>query len=158
MKPEHWIAIVGILLTTLVTAIGLYLGPKRAVKQAIEQFRSQKWWEKQEQTYSSLLDALAVILSHLSAEWEREIGTNHLNASDEEMVRYRKAELEVDTRFGQGAYLVSDTTIEALGKLIATRDADHYSSVAHELDNYIGEMKACIQVVRREARNALSSR
>ncbi len=158
MKPENWISLGVGLLTAILTGVGLYLGPKLAVRRALEQFRSQKWWEKQEQTYSTLLDALAVILSHLSAEWEREIGTNLLKASDEELIRYRRAELEIDTRFAQGAYLVSDTTIEALGKLIATRDADQYSSLAHELNDDIGEMKVCIQVVRKEARNALSSR
>ena len=46
MKPEAWITLGNLLLTAVGLGFGLYFGPKIAVRRAVEQFRSQKWWEK----------------------------------------------------------------------------------------------------------------
>jgi hypothetical protein len=54
MKPEHWITLANLLLT----AIGLYVGPKLAVKRSLEQFQAQKVWERKDQAYTQVLSAL----------------------------------------------------------------------------------------------------
>lgn len=64
LKPENWIAIGSAFLTALITGVGLYVGPKIAVKRSIEQFRSQKWWENQASAYAALLSRLAILKHH----------------------------------------------------------------------------------------------
>src|ERR1035438_843494 len=55
MKPENWITLGNLFLTVIGLAIGLSIGPKRAVRLALEQFRSQRWWERQATVYDDII-------------------------------------------------------------------------------------------------------
>ena len=155
MKPENWIAIGSVVLTALVTAIGLYFGPKLTVKRAIEQFRSQKWWEKQCDTYSTLLESLSIVQcilqNHLGA-----IETDSRYEPSEFMVeKLRLANHEIEKHTAQGAYLLSDAATEALR--LYRRDSDYHYDV-DPYDNYKAHYeaaKACIVTVSTEAKQVL---
>ena len=56
--PENWVALLGVIIGAIVTSIGLYLGPKFTIRRALEQFRSQKLWEKKVETYTMALEVL----------------------------------------------------------------------------------------------------
>src|ERR1039458_7187057 len=55
MKAEHLISLAGVILTALLTGVGLYFGPKRAVRLALEQFRAEKWWERRATAYDDIV-------------------------------------------------------------------------------------------------------
>ncbi|HUE01693.1 MAG TPA: hypothetical protein VMR62_19130 [Bryobacteraceae bacterium] len=63
MKPENWITLGGGLLTAFCTVIGLYFGPKRAVRLALEQFREEKWWERKATAYDDIVRSAARLCS-----------------------------------------------------------------------------------------------
>jgi hypothetical protein len=64
MKPENWITLCGTAATAVLTVIGLYFGPKRAVRLSLEQFRTQKWWERKASAYDDLIRATSRLLAY----------------------------------------------------------------------------------------------
>jgi hypothetical protein len=68
MKPEHWFMLCNLLLT----AVGLYVGPKIAVRRAVEQFRSQKWWERKATAYDDVIRAASRVRWYYSKWFEIE--------------------------------------------------------------------------------------
>jgi hypothetical protein len=147
MKPENWIALAGVILSALLTGIGLYFGPKLAVKRALEQFRSEKWWERKEQIYTTLLEQLSLIFHHhsklLHAEQMGETFT--LSDKDREGVEQARQHLKKSLELGQ--YLISTKAADALNKALwANGDCamEYYDDSCTKLAN-------AIELIKKEA-------
>src|SRR5665213_1302966 len=144
MKPENWIALLGVLLSALFTGAGLYFVPKLAVKRALEQFRSEKWWERKEQIYTTLLEQLSIILHHHSRLLEAEVmgETSNLGDKDRESVEQARQHLRKSLQMGQ--YLISAEAASALSKVLGA-DGDfaleYYEDSCTRLENAITLIK-----------------
>jgi hypothetical protein len=69
MKPEHWIAVIQIVIT--ITA--MLVGPWLAVPWSMRQFHSQKWWEEKQKAYSVILSDLGHINWYLTMEQSKSV-------------------------------------------------------------------------------------
>jgi hypothetical protein len=116
MRPENWITIVGTALTATLTAFGLYYGPKIAVRRSLEQFRSQKWWERKASAYDELIRAASRLLAYHSDCWEQQTRgwrwtEDRQKESDE---KHREALAVLETFSDLGGFVIS----EAAGKVV----------------------------------------
>ena len=112
MKPENWISIV----VATWTAIALFVGPRIAVKLSLRQFRSQKWWERQQAAYTEMLEDLSVVFSyHVNLMDTIETGSKY-NRTPQVTERVSLARDRLERQSATGAYMISDKTAEALIK------------------------------------------
>jgi hypothetical protein len=154
MKPENWISIAGFLLTAIVTALGLYLGPKFAVKRSIEQFRSQKWWESQEDAYRTLLQDLTIAKQYLLDEWES-ITRGESAPNSARRSRFFEAISSIELQVYTGPYLLSEETIKAALAFLS-RLSNQKGDLRDDLDKTSDAIIKCVDIVREEAQKQLA--
>ena len=49
------------IVTEVTALIGIFVAPWLAVKLSLKQFRSTRWWEKQAETYSNIMEKLKTL-------------------------------------------------------------------------------------------------
>lgn len=135
------------MLSAILTGVGLYFGPKLAVKRALEQFRSEKWWERKEQIYTTLLEQLSLIYHHhsklLNAEHMGE--TLSLSDKDRELVDQALQHLKKSLELGQ--YLISTDAAKALQRVLW---ADGEFAMEYYEDS-CSKLSTAIELIRKEA-------
>ena len=157
MKPEHWIAIGSAVLTAILTAIGLYVGPKLAVKRSLEQFRSQKWWERQQEVYTQLLEDLSIIYSHDLDVMDQIETENNYKLTTEISGMITSARHRVERLSVTGAYMISEAAACALTKYQRASyraDAESHPHAACDIES--SAAKECLEIIKQEAKKALS--
>jgi hypothetical protein len=155
MKPEHWITLGGVIVSAVLTAVGLYLGPKFAVRRAIEQFRSEKWWEKQYDTYTSLLEHLSTIQYHAANRCSAIEQHYAVVVNEFTKEKLRLAQHEIQNYTAQGAYLLSESAAEALRRFERESDdpADNNEYDIHS--RQYDAAKQFIEVLSNEVKRTL---
>jgi len=114
LKPENWIAIGSAVFSALVAGFGLYYGPKLAVQRAIEQFRSTRWWEKQQEAYMTILKHLSTIKYDASMRCDDiEMGLSR-GPSDFLREQFRTAYYELELYTAQQDFLITTRAAKAL--------------------------------------------
>jgi hypothetical protein len=155
MKANNWIAIGSAFISALLTAIGLYFGPMIAVKRALEQFRSTKWWEKQCAAYDILLESLSVAQYVYGNHLEAITLQSTYTPSDFLKEKLRLANHEIEKHTAQGVYLLTEEAAKALKQY----QRDHY--IEYDEDLYKGYERAfdaarmCIETLTQEAKQVL---
>jgi hypothetical protein len=153
MKPEHWIAVGSAATSAILTALGLWLGPRLAVKRSIEEFQSRKWWELRVGTYSVLLEALSSLQWSLTQKLNAEMGSLHFEDWDVEASRLHVSALA--KTFSSKGYLLSSRTARAIDKILYVySDPTIGSGVIDRLNIEIDELGKCIAIVKDEALKA----
>jgi hypothetical protein len=145
MKPEHWITLGNLLLT----AIGLYFGPKLAVKRSLEQFRAQKVWERKDQAYTQILSALLRMKQGLD-EIRKELQGEPFMDVSEAVERQKRDEARWLAQEMQYHYIVSTKTQSSLSAALET-----YQLPLAQIDTSIATLVACISTVMQEASGEL---
>jgi hypothetical protein len=148
MKPEHWFTLCNLVLT----AIGLYFGPTIAVRRSLEQFRSQKWWERKANAYDELIRAASRLCAYhsrcvdvemkgwqMTEEWKR--------ATDEK----RKEAVGILENYSDfGGFAISETAGYAIRRIQASFEpkdgeppSEYHDRVAAVLNEELGVLKKC---------------
>jgi hypothetical protein len=146
------------MLTALITGLGLYLGPKFAVRRAIEQFREQTWWGKQQEAYTQVLENLAVIKHCMAAQ------LNHLKHPDfmlaphvQFLQQTPQAGVKLQHLAALGPYYLSETASEALDKFVAEWGIETGLGEAEECERKLQGSIAALSIIRREANDNLKT-
>lgn len=152
MKPELWITLGNLVLT----AIGLYFGPKLAVKRSLEQFRSQKWWERQHDTYTHILEDLSTMFAHHASLCDEITQSIKYSPSTETWEQIRIANNRLELTSITGAYLISERAAVALKEYNQVA----YKSLLEREQFASAEMicdaaKTCMEIVKAEAKAAI---
>lgn len=130
------------------------------VRLAIRRFHQERWWEKKEGAYSSLLEVLHRFKRYASQHYDRELG--HQDPSDED-----KAALEAEWQKTNREY----ERLRDLASLHLSEDAmsilDEYEKRKHEAQNedvflwIEGDLAAatdCLEKLKRAAKEDLKVR
>jgi hypothetical protein len=150
MKPETWIGIAQI----IITIIGMIVGPWLAVRWSLRRFRSEKWWERQEEAYGTLLGDLVVAKQYLFEAWEGLV-RQQPTPNDEMTIRYRKACSDIELQVYAGPYLLSEETIKTAKTFLGQIDTESNDYAGH-LRKCTDSVTYCVDVVREEAKKQLS--
>ena len=153
MKPENWISVA----VAVWTAIALFVGPRIAVRLSLKQFRSQKWWESQNEVYTQLLEDLSMIYSyHINLMDEIETRSEY-NPGPEIVAAAARAKHRVEQQSVTGAYIISEPAASALTKYQrASYKADAESHPHDAYDIRSSAAKECLEVIKIEATTVLS--
>ena len=144
MKPENWISVA----VAVWTAIALFVGPRIAVRLSLKQFRSQKWWERQNEVYTQLLEDLSMDEIETRSEY---------NPGPEIVAAAARAKHRVEQQSVTGAYIISEPAASALTKYQrASYKADAESHPHDAYDIRSSAAKECLEVIKIEATTVLS--
>jgi hypothetical protein len=138
-----------------VTLIGMFVGPLIAVRMSVKQFRSTKWWEKQEEAYREIMGGLAT-LKHALARWfDDSVGVRSLSQPEKDSLNraFGEAREMIDKAAATGAYLISEDASEALAKLKRELDKnDGTGSWVAAIERDYAAVEACIAKMKSYAR------
>jgi len=156
MKPEHWITLCNLLLT----AVGLYLGPKIAVRRSLEQFRSQKWWERKASAYDDMIRSASRLCNfHVQCFDAVTIGPR---LSDEWVARADEKNREaigiLETFKYSGGFVIVEEAGESVKRILNALDSPG-SEEAHEYhdrasDVLLKEVKVLKECAARDLKTA----
>jgi hypothetical protein len=130
------------------------------VRLALNQFYSQKWWERKANAYSAIIEALYHVQNDLGSTFDDAIG--EINLSEE-----RKKYLEEESRKGYaeiykaeniGAFVISKEAAECLTRLRKRLDnyEDHVSKTWEEnINNDFIAVRDCLEEFRIHAKRDL---
>jgi hypothetical protein len=154
MKPEHWIGITQI----VVTLAGMFIASKLAVSSSIKQFRSQKWWDRQGETYNRILESLAVIKHGVATRLNHELEPRYaLEPSELLESQEATASAEVAKLAAMGPYYLSEAASAALDKVVAQLGIDPGISLESEYSQRLNTLNECMTVLRTEAHKSLKA-
>jgi len=119
MKPESWITLGGVVITAALTAIGLFLGPKRAVRLALEQFRAEKWWERKATAYDDIVRAASRLCgAHTDCSDAMHLGC----LSEEWLAQFQEKNKEAQNILERycfsGGFVISDETEKSIKRIL----------------------------------------
>jgi hypothetical protein len=128
------------------------------VKRALQQFRSQKWWEKQQEAYTIILEHVSTIQYDAGIECDA-IEQGYSRTRGEFLQELtRKAYYEIERFAAQGDYLISPTAAKALqefqkaiNKWSGVDSGDPYETYSERFN----AAKECISVITAEAKRTL---
>jgi len=152
MKPENWISIASAAVSASMAAIGLYFGPKFAVKRALEQFRSTKSWEQSTEAYAGLLQELG-ILKHTNRLWYEHC-TNARIMNHEERERcqaeHQGARRAIERKSIANMLFISEASRRAIDTLVVAIE-DRAGDLVNQLEREWSAIENCITTVSNEA-------
>jgi hypothetical protein len=141
-----------------VTSIGMFVGPLIAVRMSVKQFRSTRWWEKQEEAYREIMGALAT-LQHALARWfDDSVQMRNLSQPEKDSLNRKSEEARemIDKAAATGAYLISEDASQALATLKRELDKnDGPGNWVAEIERHHAAVEACITKMRSCARRDL---
>jgi hypothetical protein len=127
------------------------------VRLSISQFRSQRWWEKQAEAYSSIVENLAAVKLSLGAWYSEALGESRISDEQSEELRrtHRDALIEVRKAAATGAYAVSPETAETLESLVRELENEGGHNYVEAIDRHYGAVAEALTHVRDQANNVL---
>lgn len=132
-----------------VTVVGMLIGPWIAVKLSLRQFRSQRWWEKQADAYTRLLEALYIMQWNLG-ETENQLlrlKSNHISLPESsEQTLTTLARIAAT-----GGYVISEAAAKAVETFLSSYSGNVAEDPMKEIDISYDAIKACIVIVKEEA-------
>jgi hypothetical protein len=140
------------------TVIGMFFGPWLAVRLSLRQFRSQKWWERQQEAYTTLLESLSVILNFYETHFDALIHGEGWRPGSDVFQRLKDARYQLEKYSAIGAYLISDEASEALRLYHRkTYRADEGCDEDKYFQILSSEAAKCIHVLKAEAKKELKT-
>lgn len=148
LEFKDWLVVAQI----VVTLIGMIVGPWLAVRWSLKRFRTEKWWERQQETYRVLLENLSVVKSYYANKYEAIIQGDGYEPGADIDEQLRKVCYDLEKHSATGAYLISTVAAEALRKYIRESDVP-YDCPAHEaVGKLFDAANSCIEVLKVEAK------
>jgi hypothetical protein len=140
-----------------ITTIVAFVGPRLAVQLSLRQFRTQKWWERQQEAYTTLLESLSVILYYYQAHFDTYCRGEGWNPNAQVIEDVRQARYRLEQSSATGAYLVSDVAADALRKFHESVNMENFVPDQEFFRTFRDEAQKCIQVLKSEAKKDLKT-
>ena len=140
-----------ILSALIISIITSYL----TVKFSMNQFFSQRMWEKKADAYSCIIEHLSY-LQYYFGEWDDEVlGIKKLEDKDRKRLYkgYSQAKESITKAAATGAYIVSEDTASALEKFLCELEKE---GPMPDFDRCYASVKNCIIKIREYAKTDLS--
>jgi len=157
MKPENWIALGSVVVTAILTGVGLIFAPKLAVKRSLEQFQLQKRWELAHKDYGEITSCLIKQKSYAGRTLNHLLDTrNHDVISDDdrramEQVRHRLEVLSHSPFISEEVSRVVKAVLEKQDEL-----ADCEDDLFQATDRYVNFIEEGLTAIQKKARKTFS--
>lgn len=124
---------------------------------AIGKFKKEKLWERREQAYVEIIDALYDLLQHCEIHKEDfGQGTGYSEAKEKEFgERYNKAFWKIKKATDIGAFVISNEAHEVLMGLrnrekLNWEDNPRFDIYEHEYEHFQGALDQIVKIARKE--------
>ena len=149
---------VTIIVSLAINLIGVLLAPWLAVKRSLKQFRSTRWWEKQAEAYSEIMEQLRTLQYALGRWCDESSHLIDLSKSEKETLnkKFVEAREVLEKSAAAGAYLISEEASNALTILIKELNKTNArGDWLSDLDRHYEAVKQCITEMIRHSREDL---
>jgi hypothetical protein len=148
MKPENWITLGSLLLTALMTAIGLYLGPKLAVRRSLEQNHSQTILTRKIDVYQQLIGDMSELLEYYSDSFTASI----MGLSKTKSETIATAQRTLERNAGAGGFIISQAAEDALKRTMSALSERNYDSTQEAYDSISAALHENLEKLKQCAR------
>jgi hypothetical protein len=149
------------IVSVAITLIGIFVAPWLAVRMSLKQFRSTKWWEKQAEAYSNIMEHLTTLQYALGAWCDESSHQRDLSKSEKETLnkKFGEAREVIAKATAAGAYMISTEASNALTTCIEKLNkTDLRGDWLSDLDRHYDAVKECITEMARYSRKDLEIR
>jgi hypothetical protein len=125
----------------------------------MKQFRSQRWWEKKLETYTTIIELLSLISFYYGSKVAADEEGAEYEVPEEVKNKVWLAQHEIERHAAVGAYLLSDRAVSSLQQYVGSTRFLEPTEVGglHDLfDTLAFEAKKCIPVLIEQAKAELS--
>lgn len=125
------------------------------VKLSIRRFYAEKWWEKKQEIYSRLIEALHYLKRYFSEKLEDVRERGHLNEEKEEKLKieYSQASMELDKIKDLASLLLSQNAVSIIEKYEKDeKEALQSNSFYDYLDHSLVAVEECLKKIKIEAK------
>jgi len=154
-EAKDYIQLGGLALTLAVSG---FIGPRLAVWSSLRQFQSQKWHERQIETYTELLERLAIMVHWAGASTEASAGSWATGPNSKLTEQLPEAVGRVSKIAAMGPFLISEEVSKALDRVVGRWYLNTGCGPHDECEEMHDEAKRCLEIVRSEARIIRNSR
>ena len=145
MTLKDWIQIA-------LTVFGLIAGPFIAVQLSLRQFRSQKWWERQEQVYTEALTYLSFIRFCLLQSHSELVSAPFYKLTETETARQREYGQKLHDISLIGGYLISEQASLAIEHFYHIYESPvERDNPYDDISEMLYTVDKCIKIVKEEA-------
>ncbi len=153
MTPDHLIASIQIAVAAIFPLGGAFL----AVRLSLRRFRSERWWEIQQQAYCHLLENLAILKHRYERELEYGEHPDYAEGPNALLIdQCPGARSEVEKSSTIGELYISQKASVALDRCVEMLNIDLGCGPERNNKEYLKALKECIECIRREAVSAMS--
>jgi len=128
------------------------------VRLSLRQFHSQKWWEKQNEAYSQIVEQLSYLVYYYEELLYEDLGETTISEQKklELYKKYSKIKEDLTKAAAMGSYIVSSTTSDALAKLLqGFRNTENEPDIGRLGSERYNLVRECIEIVRKDAKQSL---
>ena len=127
---------------------------------SLRRFHAEKWWEKKEAAYSSLIDVIHGLKEYASRHQGRELGVE--NPSEEEKQQLEKKWKEWNAEYGRlrdlAAFHVSTETVNILHRYDEQKTLAQNEDLFEWIEGDLKAAKICLEALIQEAKRDLSAK
>lgn len=120
------------------------------VQLALRRFRAERWWERQADAYSRIVEALHVVMGSWYARLQEERTGQALGAQPKQRLSddYDRAARELEKATDIGAYIISERVVEALTRFQRRQrlDPDNSANIEIYEDEYRAYKKVLAEI------------
>ena len=97
------------LVAIVVGGVSAYLAGHFGVRRALEQFRSERWWERKADAYTDILDALSDLHRYADLLAKESLGSRFSDEHRQQLEeRHRDADHRLSRAMNVGGFIISD--------------------------------------------------
>lgn len=143
---KDYIPLIQLIVTSLITVIGLYLGPRFAVRQALRQFNQQELLKRRIDTYKLLLEDMSGLLNYYGDLFDHAIGAGPPRTDSQEL---KEARFALEKHSNSGGFIISERAEAAIQAVLRTVGANHQEAAPVAYDAIAGALRDSMKVVKQ---------
>jgi len=144
---------------TLLIGLGVSLATAWVtVRLSVRQFSTERWWERQAETYSAVVESLAAMLYALERDYERVVEDRQIAEAEitELWKHFADGRKLIELRARTGAFAISEPVAAELRQLIAKLETENREgNWIEDLDNHAAATRHALTIVVKLAKQDL---
>ncbi len=127
---------------------------------SLRRFHAEKWWEKKEAAYSSLIDVVHRLKDYARLQYDRELGEENPSEEESEKIekRWRLSDAEYRRLRDMAAFHVSSEAVQILNRYDERKNAAISDDIFEWIEQDLEAGTECLEALIQEARRDLRAR
>ena len=152
--PELLVEILKVIVPGLVVAVVTSL---ITVHLSLRRFHAEKWWEKKEAAYSSLIDVVHRLKDYARLHYDRELGEENPNEEEKKKIenQWKMTNAEYRRLRDLAAFHVSSQAVDILARYDERKNLAKNDDIFEWIEKDLEAGAECLEALIKEARRDL---